>query len=104
MGFLTHYGLDKDFKVCSPEFCLFNLHSSLVQLNIEPNHTTMAGHAYEHDVEMCSRYGMLGSIDANTGDPSLGWDTDQFPMSLRDCAFIMRTVIAQGGLAPGGLK
>jgi len=87
IGFLTHYGLEKDFK-----------------LNIEPNHTTMAGHAYEHDVEMCSRYGMLGSIDSNTGDPSLGWDTDQFPMNLRDCAFVMRTVIAQGGLAPGGLN
>ena len=64
----------------------------------------MAGHAYEHDVEMCSRYGMLGSIDSNTGDSSLGWDTDQFPMNLRDCAFLMRTIIAQGGLAPGGLK
>lgn len=47
---------------------------------------------------------MLGSIDSNTGDTSLGWDTDQFPMNLRDCAFIMKTVIAQGGLAPGGLK
>ena len=64
----------------------------------------MAGHSYEHDVEVCSRYGMLGSIDSNTGDTSLGWDTDQFPMLLRDCAYIMRTVIAQGGLAPGGLK
>ena len=47
---------------------------------------------------------MLGSIDSNTGDTSLGWDTDQFPMNLRDCAYIMKTVIAQGGLAPGGLK
>jgi xylose isomerase len=64
----------------------------------------MSGHAYEHDVEICSLYGMLGSVDSNTGDPSLGWDTDQFPMNLRDCAFIMKTVIAQGGLAPGGLK
>jgi len=64
----------------------------------------LAGHPYEHDVEVSSRYGMLGSIDANTGDTSLGWDTDQFPMNLRDCAYVMRTVIAQGGLAPGGLK
>jgi xylose isomerase len=47
---------------------------------------------------------MLGSIDSNTGDTSLGWDTDQFPMNLRDCAYVMKTVIAQGGLAPGGLK
>ncbi len=64
----------------------------------------MAGHPYEHDVEVCSRYGMLGSVDANTGDTSLGWDTDQFPMNLRDCAYIVKTIIAQGGLAPGGLK
>ncbi len=64
----------------------------------------MAGHPYEHDVEVCSQYGMLGSIDSNTGDTSLGWDTDQFPMNLRDCAYVMKTVIAQGGLAPGGLK
>ncbi|CAF1521080.1 unnamed protein product [Didymodactylos carnosus] len=87
MGFLNHYGLQKDFK-----------------LNIEPNHTTMAGHSYEHDIEMCSRYGMLGSIDSNTGDASLGWDTDQFPMNLRDCAYVMKTVLTQGGLAPGGLN
>lgn len=33
IGFLKHYGLDKDFK-----------------LNIEPNHTTLAGHNYEHDL------------------------------------------------------
>ena len=24
------------------------------------------------------RLGMLGSVDANTGSPDLGWDTDQF--------------------------
>jgi len=60
IGFLKQYGLDKDFK-----------------LNIEPNHTTLAGHDYEHDIEMASRYGMLGSVDSNTGDTLLGWDTDQ---------------------------
>ena len=26
------------------------------QLNIEPNHTTLAGHSYEHDVVMASKY------------------------------------------------
>jgi len=87
IGFLKTYGLDKDFK-----------------LNIEPNHTTLAGHSYEHDVELASRYGFLGSIDSNTGDTSLGWDTDQFPMNLKDCAALVRTILAQGGLAPGGLN
>jgi len=36
------------------------------------------------------RFGMLGSIDANTGSPDLGWDTDQFPMDIRNCAAIMK--------------
>jgi len=26
----------------------------LFQLNIEPNHTTLAGHSYEHDIVMSS--------------------------------------------------
>jgi xylose isomerase len=58
MAFLHQYGLTKHF-----------------QLNIEPNHTTLAGHAAEHDILIASCYNMLGSIDSNTGDPLLGWDT-----------------------------
>lgn len=37
IGFLKHYGLESHFK-----------------LNIEPNHTTLAGHSYEHDIVMAS--------------------------------------------------
>ena len=33
---------------------------------------------------------MLGSIDANTGSPDLGWDTDQFPMDVKNCAVVMK--------------
>lgn len=33
-------------------FCYFILKK--FQLNIEPNHTTLAGHAYEHDIVMAS--------------------------------------------------
>lgn len=47
---------------------------------------------------------MLGSIDSNTGDPLLGWDTDQFPMNLKQTTQCMQYVIAMGGLAPGGLN
>ncbi|PAA55115.1 hypothetical protein BOX15_Mlig030170g1 [Macrostomum lignano] len=87
IGFLRTYGLQEEFK-----------------LNIEPNHTTLAGHCHEHDIAMASAFGCLGSVDANTGSPELGWDTDQFPMSVRDCTAVMRYVLAQGGLAPGGLN
>ncbi|XP_064606210.1 uncharacterized protein LOC135471091 [Liolophura sinensis] len=87
IGFLKHFGLDKDFKI-----------------NVEPNHTTLAGHSYEHDVVMSSAFGMLGSIDSNTGSPDLGWDTDQFPMDIKNCTLVMKTVLEQGGIAPGGLN
>ncbi|KAJ7373898.1 hypothetical protein OS493_009222 [Desmophyllum pertusum] len=87
IAFLKTYGLEDDFK-----------------LNIEPNHTTLAGHCYEHDVVVASKFGFLGSIDSNTGSPDLGWDTDQFPMDIKNCTFVMKTVIEQGGLAPGGLN
>lgn len=87
IGFLKTYDLDKHFK-----------------LNIEPNHTTLAGHGYEHDIILASEFNMLGSIDANTGSPDLGWDTDQFPMDVKSCTLIMLAVLKQGGLNPGGLN
>ncbi|KAK7489484.1 hypothetical protein BaRGS_00019283 [Batillaria attramentaria] len=87
IGFLRTYGLEKE-----------------IMLNIEPNHTTLAGHSYEHDVVMASAFKMLGSVDSNTGSPDLGWDTDQFPMDIKNCTLVMKTIVEQGGLAPGGLN
>lgn len=87
IGFLHTYGLAKSIK-----------------LNLEPNHGTLAGHSYEHDVVVAAEFGFLGSIDANTGDSSLGWDTDQFPMQLKDCAALVNVIMGQGGIAPGGLN
>mmetsp|Transcript_16055 Transcript_16055/g.30560 ORF Transcript_16055/g.30560 Transcript_16055/m.30560 type:complete len:441 (+) Transcript_16055:51-1373(+) len=87
IAFLKEYGLDKDFK-----------------LNIEPNHTTLAGHTPEHDVTIASAYGMLGSVDSNSGDLEVGWDTDCFPMDLRETTAIMSIIVKQGGLASGGLN
>eukprot|EP00759_Apiculatamorpha_spiralis_P031185 PhF_6_TR32946/c2_g1_i2/m.48464/K01805/xylA; xylose isomerase len=85
IGFLHQYGLTSHFK-----------------LNIEPNHTTLAGHDYEHDILMSSAYGMLGSVDCNAGDMLLGWDTDLFPTDLRKCMLSMMVILQQGGIAPGG--
>lgn len=47
---------------------------------------------------------MLGSIDANTGVPNLGWDTDCFLTNPQTAALIMKAVLEQGGIAPGGLN
>ena len=87
LGFLKKYGLDQDFK-----------------LNIEANHATLAGHSFEHDLEVASINGMLGSIDANTGDELLGWDTDQFNLDAQSTTLAMLVVLQQNGLAPGGLN
>ena len=84
IGFLRQYGLDKDFK-----------------LNIEANHATLAGHTFEHDLRIAGMNGMLGSIDANQGDPHLGWDTDEFPFDAYTATFCMLEVQKAGGLTGG---
>jgi xylose isomerase len=86
-GFLQKHGLEKDFK-----------------LNIEANHATLSGHTFEHDLQVASDHGLLGSIDANRGNAQNGWDTDQFPTDLYDTVGAMMVVLRQGGLAPGGLN
>ncbi|HJW07600.1 MAG TPA: xylose isomerase [Rhodanobacter sp.] len=86
-GFLKEHGLERDFK-----------------LNIEANHATLAGHTFEHDLQVASDHGLLGSIDANRGNAQNGWDTDQFPSDLYDTVGAMLVVLRQGGLAPGGLN
>lgn len=85
-GFLQQHGLEKDFK-----------------LNIEANHATLSGHSFEHDLQVASDHGLLGSIDANRGNPQNGWDTDQFPVDLYDTVGAMLVVLRQGGLE-GGLN
>ena len=87
IGFLRHHGLAGDFKV-----------------NVEANHATLAGHSFAHDLRMCTDAGLLGSIDANRGDPQNGWDTDQFPLDLYDCVHAMMVVLEDGGLKSGGLN
>lgn len=85
-GFLRAHGLENDFK-----------------LNIEANHATLSGHTFEHDLQVASDHGLLGSIDANRGNAQNGWDTDQFPTDLYDTVGAMLVVLRQGGLV-GGLN
>jgi len=87
IGFLRHHGLDADFR-----------------LNIEANHATLAGHSFAHDLQMATDAGLLGSVDANRGDPQNGWDTDQFPLDLYDCVHAMTVILRDGGFASGGLN
>ena len=87
LGFLRKYGLDKDFK-----------------MNIEANHATLAQHTFQHELDVARVNGFFGSIDANQGDPLLGWDTDQFPTNVYDTTLCMYEVIKAGGFTNGGLN
>ena len=87
LGFLRKYGLDKDFK-----------------MNIEANHATLAQHTFQHELNVARTNGVFGSIDANQGDPLLGWDTDQFPTNVYDTTMCMYEVIKAGGFTNGGLN
>jgi len=75
-----------------------------IKLNIETNHATLAGHTMMHELEYASIQGKLGSIDANTGDMLLGWDTDQFPTDIYLCTQCMLVILNQKGLSPGGVN
>lgn len=84
-GFLKTYGLENE-----------------VGVNIEPNHATLAGHSFEHEVEMANALGVFGSIDFNRGDPQNGWDTDQFPFDLRENTLALYYILKGGGFKNGG--
>ena len=76
----------------------------VVKLNVETNHATLAGHTMMHELEYARIHGALGSIDANTGDLLLGWDTDQFPTDIYLTTQCMLVIMENGGLAPGGVN
>jgi xylose isomerase len=71
-------------------------------LNIETNHATLAGHTMQHELEAAIAANALGSIDANTGDLLLGWDTDQFPTDVYLTTEIMLSILKMGGFSTGG--
>jgi xylose isomerase len=73
-------------------------------MNIETNHATLARHEMGHELDYAGVQGMLGSIDANTGDLLLGWDTDQFPTDIYLTTECMYYILKHGGLAPGGVN
>jgi xylose isomerase len=86
-GFLKQHGLEKE-----------------VQVNIECNHATLAGHSIEHEVAMATALGCFGSVDANRGDSQNGWDTDQFPNDSGEVAQALYHVLKAGGLTKGGFN
>jgi xylose isomerase len=99
----TKHQYDFDAAACI-NFIRSNGLEGHIKLNIETNHATLAGHTIAHELTYAAAHGFLGSIDANTGDLLLGWDTDQFPTNVYETTEIMLIVLKHGGLAPGGLN
>jgi xylose isomerase len=97
----TKHQYDSDAAACLNFLREYDLLGEL-KLNIETNHATLAGHTMQHDLEVAASAGALGSIDANTGDTLIGWDTDQFPTDIYLTTQIMLTLLKYGGLTTGG--
>lgn len=87
ISFMRQYDLMDDFK-----------------LNIEVNHATLAGHTFQHELQVAADAGLLGSIDANRGDYQNGWDTDQFPNNLNEVTEAMLIILESGGILGGGVN
>jgi len=87
IGFLRKFDLLEDFK-----------------LNLEVNHATLAGHTFQHQVQVAVDNGLLGSMDANRGDYQNGWDTDQFPNNINELVETMLIFLEGGGLHGGGIN
>jgi xylose isomerase len=87
IGFLRQHKLDNDFK-----------------LNIEVNHATLAGHTFQHELQVAADAGLLGSIDANKGDYQNGWDTDEFPTNIYEITEAMLVILQAGGFTNGGIN
>ncbi|WP_245645859.1 apurinic/apyrimidinic endonuclease family protein [Niabella ginsenosidivorans] len=87
IGFLRRWDLLGDFKV-----------------NIEVNHATLAGHTFQHELQVAADNNALGSLDANRGDYQNGWDTDQFPNNLNELTEAMLVFLEAGGLQGGGIN
>src|SRR5215510_3726962 len=87
IGFLRQYDLLNDFS-----------------LNIEVNHATLAGHTFQHELQVAADAGLLGSMDANRGDYQNGWDTDQFPNNITELVEAMLVIVEAGGFKGGGIN
>jgi len=99
----TKHQYDSDAAACLNFLRQYDL-IPYFKLNLETNHAMLAGHTMQHEMETAAAGGVLGSLDANTGDPFLGWDTDQFPTSIYETSMIMYTLLKYGGFTTGGVN
>ena len=99
----TKHQYDSDAAACLNFLRAYDLMDHF-KLNLETNHATLAGHTMMHEIDYAGGQGALGSIDANTGDMLLGWDTDQFATDYYLTTQTMYYILKHGGLGSGGVN
>ena len=99
----TKHQYDSDAAACLNFLRSYDLMDHF-KLNLETNHATLAGHTMMHELDYAGGQGALGSIDANTGDMLLGWDTDQFATDYYLTTQTMYYILKHGGLGSGGVN
>lgn len=99
----TKHQYDSDAAACLNFLRAYDLMGDF-KLNLETNHATLAGHTMMHEIDYTGAQGALGSIDANTGDMLLGWDTDQFGTDYYLTTQMMYYILKHGGLSSGGVN
>lgn len=99
----TKHQYDSDAAACLNFLRAYDL-TDHFKLNLETNHATLAGHTMMHELDYAGAQGALGSIDANTGDLLLGWDTDQFATDYYLTTQMMYYILKHGGLGSGGVN
>lgn len=99
----TQHQYDHDAATVHAFLQKFGLENE-IKLNIEVNHATLAGHSFQHELAYAISNDMLGSVDANRGDPQNGWDTDQFPNSVEEMTLALFEILRGGGVGSGGFN
>jgi xylose isomerase len=99
----TKHQYDRDAAAVHAFLRRFGLERE-IELNIEVNHATLAGHSFQHELAYAIANDLFGSVDINRGDPQLGWDTDQFPSSTDEVTLALYTILQGGGLTTGGFN
>ncbi len=99
----TKHQYDSDAESCLNFLRAYDLLPHF-KLNLETNHATLAGHEMQHELQVAVDANALGSIDANTGDPMVGWDTDQFPTDIYLTTKCMLAILGMGGFTTGGVN
>jgi len=100
----TKHQYDYDTATVHAFFQKYGLKSEDFKVNIEANHATLAGHSFEHEIAYALAAGIFGSVDMNRGDPTLGWDTDQFGNDIAELTLVMARILAAGGFTTGGFN